>query len=87
MKVYVNLKTNNMTLKEEYIKLRNENKLNVDFLYKYYVDNCKGTPVNFTTFMQVIQFGNTAEIFSTIDKAYNLTTLHNKEGLFLKVVE
>jgi hypothetical protein len=76
-----------MNLKEEYIKLRNENKLNVDFLYKYYLEKTDKTPVTLSVFLQVIQFGNIDEIFKTLDKEYCITTLQDKDGIFIKVVE
>jgi hypothetical protein len=76
-----------MTLKQEYIKIRNSNTLDINFLYKHYLENCKNSPVDFSTFVQVMQFGNPNDLYSALDKAYNLTTIFNKEGVFLKVIE
>jgi hypothetical protein len=73
-----------MNLKEEYIKLRNENKLNVDFLYKYYLSKVDKDPVNFTTFMQVIQFANIDTIFETLDLEFGVNRIYDKEGVFKK---
>lgn len=72
-----------MSLKEEYIKLRNENKLNVDFLYKYYLNKAEKNPVDFTTFMSVIQFANTEAIFETLDLEFGVTRLYDSKGKLL----
>jgi len=72
-----------MTLKEEYIKLRNENKLNIDFLYKYYLNKAEKDPVNFTTFMSVIQFANTEAIFETLDLEFGVTRVYDSNGKLL----
>jgi hypothetical protein len=72
-----------MTLKEEYIKLRNENKLNVDFLYKYYLNKVEKEPVNFTTFMQVIQFANVDIIFETLDSEFGVNRLYDSNGVLM----
>jgi hypothetical protein len=72
-----------MNLKEEYIKLRNENKLNVDFLYKYYLNKVEKEPVNFTTFMQVIQFANVDIIFETLDSEFGVNRLYDSNGVLM----
>jgi hypothetical protein len=72
-----------MSLKEEYIKLRNENKLNVDFLYKYYLNKVEKEPVNFTTFMQVIQFANVDIIFETLDSEFGVNRLYDSNGVLM----
>jgi hypothetical protein len=76
-----------MTLKQEYIKIRNSNTLDINFLYKYYLENCKSNPVDLSTFVKVMQFGNPNDLYSALDKSYNLTAIFNKEGVFLKVIE
>lgn len=72
-----------MNLKEEYIKLRNENKLNVDFLYKYYLNKVEKDPVNFTSFMQVIQFANIEVIFETLDLEFGVNRVYDSNGKLL----
>jgi hypothetical protein len=72
-----------MSLKEEYIKLRNENKLNVDFLYKYYLNKVEKEPVNFTTFMSVIQFANVDIIFETLDSEFGVNRLYDSNGVLM----
>jgi hypothetical protein len=72
-----------MNLKEEYIKLRNENKLNVDFLHKYYLNKVEKDPVNFTTFMQVIQFANVDIIFETLDSEFGVNRVYDSNGVLM----
>jgi hypothetical protein len=72
-----------MSLKEEYIKLRNENKLNVDFLYKYYLNKVEKEPVNFTTFMSVIQFANVEVIFETLDSEFGVNRLYDSNSVLM----
>ena len=72
-----------MTLKEEYIKLRNDNKLNVEFLYKYYLNKVEKEPVNFTQFMQIIQFANTEAIFETLDLEFKVNRLYDSNGVLM----
>ena len=72
-----------MTLKEEYIKLRNDNKLNIDFLYRYYLDKVEKEPINFTQFMQVIQFANTEVIFETLDLEFKVNRVYDSNGVLM----
>ena len=70
-------------LREEYIKLRNDNKLNVEFLYKYYLNKVEKEPVNFTTFMQIIQFSNVEVIFETLDLEFKVNRLYDSNGVLI----
>ena len=70
-------------LRENYISLRKQNKLDVGFLYEYYTDKCKGDPISFTIFMQAIQFANTEVIFETLDLEFDVTRVYDKNGILM----
>jgi hypothetical protein len=38
-------------------------------------------------FMTGIRFINTNELIASLDRDFGLTTLHNKDGNFIKVIE
>jgi len=76
-----------MTLKEKYIKERNNKSFTFETLYEYYLSKVNTDPVNFTTFMGAMQFADMNVIIDTLDKEFGITTLSNKDGGFIKVVE
>jgi hypothetical protein len=76
-----------MTLKEKYIKERNNKSFTFETLYEYYLSKVQTDPVNFTVFMGVMQFADMNVIIDTLDKEFGITTLSNKDGGFIKVVE
>jgi hypothetical protein len=73
----------NDKLKEKYIKARNENKLEIDFLYEYYIKKCNENPVDFNTFMSIIQFADINGIFENLDLEFDVTCIFDSNGKFI----
>lgn len=93
-----------MTIKEKYIKVRNSQKLDNNWLWEYYKqEGGKITDPNefietfYITQEPMILHGMTVghqraerdlgNFFNDMDKKFGLTTLFDKEGNFIKVIE
>jgi len=76
-----------MTLKEKYIKERNNKNFTFETLYEYYLSKVQTDPVSFTIFINAIQFADMNVIVQTLDREFGITTINNKDGGFIKVVE
>lgn len=72
-----------MKYREQYIQMRNTNKFDIGWFYRYYKEN--GGSVDFNVFQMVFQLNEV--VLSGLDKKFELTTLHDKNGNFIKVVE
>lgn len=70
-------------MKEQYIQMRNTNQFDICWFYRYYKEN--GGSVDFNVFQMVFQLNDT--VLSGLDKKFELTSLHDKNGNFIKVVE
>ena len=70
-------------MKEQYIQMRNRGKFDINWFYRYYIE--KGCKLDFNTFQMVFHIDDS--VLSKLDKDFGLTTLHDKEGRFIKVVE
>ena len=75
-----------MTLKQEYIQIRNSQKYEINWFYKYFKEN-GGKASASEVAMVLQQFGSVNEIISFLDKKFELNTLWDKDGQFIKVVE
>ena len=73
-------------MKERYIKMRNEKIIDWQFIYDYSIS--KGYKGNVETFNQAANYLNMfmVGILDSIDKEYELTTLYDKQGIFIKVI-
>ena len=72
-------------MKEDYIKMRNSNQLNMSLLYTIAQEEGLNSPVeHFAMFMQ---FANPSDIIEYLDNKFELTLLYGKDGNFVKVVE
>jgi len=76
-----------MTLKEKYIKERNNKSFTFETLYEYYLSKVQADPVPFTVFMNAMQLSDMNVIVQAIDREFGITTLNDKDGGFIKVVE
>jgi hypothetical protein len=76
-----------MTLKEKYIKERNNKSFTFETLYEYYLSKVQTDPVTFTVFMNAMQLSDMNVIVQAIDREFGITTLNDKDGGFIKVVE
>ncbi len=72
-------------MKEQYIKMRNENRIDAAVLYTFARE--QGFDGDTTTFMVAMQFMNIEEMFSAIDRKFELTLLFDKNNKFIKVIE
>ena len=76
-----------MTLKEKYINERNNKNFTLETLYEYYLSKVQTDPVKFKVFINAMQFADMNVIVDTMDREFGITTLSNKDGGFIKVVE
>jgi hypothetical protein len=76
-----------MTLKEKYINERNNKNFTFETLYEYYLSKVQTDPISFTVFINAMQFADINVIVETMDREFGITTLNNKDGGFIKVVE
>lgn len=72
-----------MKYREQYIQMRNTNQFDIGWFYRYYKEN--GGSVDFNVFQMVFQLNEV--VLSGLDKKFELTTVHDKNGNFIKVVE
>lgn len=72
-----------MENKQQYIQMRNRGKFDINWFYRYYIE--KGGKLDFNTFQMVFHIDDS--VLGKLDKDFGLTTLHDKEGRFIKVVE
>jgi hypothetical protein len=72
-------------MKEDYIKMRNSNQLNVGLLYTLAKE--EGLTAAPDQFAMAMTFANINEIICHLDRKFKLTLVCNKNGDFVKVVE
>lgn len=69
-------------MKDEYIKMRNSGNYNINWFHKYY-----DKPIDIHNFTAVFKMGDLNLILEHLDKQFNLTTLTDSNGKFIKVCE
>lgn len=72
-------------MKEQYIKMRNENRIDAAVLYTF--ARKQGFDGDTNAFMMAMQFMNIEEMFSAIDRKFELTLLFDKNNKFIKIIE
>jgi hypothetical protein len=72
-------------MKEQYIKMRNSNQLDMSLLYTYAREQGLNLPPD--QFSIAMQFASPSEIIEYLDHKFELTLLYKKDGSFIKVVE
>jgi hypothetical protein len=72
-------------MKEQYIKMRNSNQLDMSLLYTYAREQGLNLPPD--QFSIAMQFASPSEIIEYLDHKFELTLLYGKDGNFIKVVE
>ena len=72
-------------MKEQYIKMRNSNQLDMNLLYTYAREQGLNLPPD--QFSIAMQFASPTEIIEYLDHKFELTLLYKKDGSFIKVVE
>ena len=72
-------------MKEQYIQMRNKQELDNRFLWNYYKEQ-GGKMQNPNEFLQLFyQVTDLSGLFDYLDKKFELTTLWDKNGNFIKV--
>ncbi len=71
---------------KEYIKMRNNGKYDLQWFYKYFIEN-GGARIDVNSFSQSIQFYGLDSVIQSLDSKLGLTKLETKEGVFIKIVE
>jgi len=81
-------------MKEEYIKMKNSNKWDLNWFYKYFLEHGgKASPQEFATIFQQLYDLNT--VIRDLDVEFGIVSLHapveagsnSKVGKFIKVIE
>lgn len=73
------------SLKEQYIKMRNSNRIDAAVLYTFARE--QGFNGDTLAFMQAMQFWDINEMFGAIDRKLGLTLLFDKNNKFIKIIE
>lgn len=72
-------------MREQYIKMRNENRIDAAVLYTFACE--QGFEGDTLAFMQAMHFYDINEMLGVIDKKLGLTILFDKNNKFIKVIE
>jgi hypothetical protein len=72
-------------MKEDYIKMRNKKIVDTNFFYQYAL--LKGFKGTFAEFNAGAIHLMVDHAFDHLDREFELTTLHDKQGNFIKIVE
>jgi hypothetical protein len=73
-------------MKQDYVKMRNTGKYNINWFYKYFVEN-GGKRIDINLFSQLFNMIDSSEVLRFLDMKFNLTKLEDKEGNLIKIVE
>ena len=73
-------------MKKEYIEMRNKGKYNINWFYKYFIEN-GGERIDINTFGQLFNMINLNDVLRFLDVKFNLTKLEDSEGNLIKIVE
>lgn len=72
-------------MKEQYIKMRNSNQLDMSLLYTY--AQSQGLKLDPNQFMLGMQFADVQELIEHLDRKFELTSLFDKDNNFVKIVQ
>ena len=72
-------------MKEQYIKMRNSNQLDMSLLYTY--AQSQGLKLDPNQFMLAMQFADVQELIEHLDRKFELTSLFDKDNNFVKIVQ
>ena len=73
-------------MKQEYIKMRNSGKYNINWFYRYFIEN-GGQKINLDVFNQVFNMGNLNDVLRNLDSKFSLNKLEDNKGNLIKIVE
>jgi hypothetical protein len=72
-------------MKQEYIKMRNTKQYNLNWFYRYYLESSKDN-IDINTFAMILNQVSLDNILEHIDKQFELTTLTDNNGKFIKIL-
>ena len=73
-------------MRQEYIKMRNSGKYNVNWFYRYYLES-GGSDIDIQRFLFVFNSVPLNDILSHVDKKYNLTTVYDGDRFICAVTD
>lgn len=73
-------------MKHEYISMRNKNQFDINWFYKYFLEN-GGAKIDLNSFSNLFALQKFETVIEWLDYKFNLTRLYNKEGNLIKIVE
>lgn len=73
-------------MKQEYISMRNKNQFDINWFYKYFLEN-GGTRIDLNSFSNLFALQRIETIVDYLDSKFELTRLYDKEGNLIKIVE
>jgi len=71
---------------EEYIKMRNSGRYDINWFYKHYLDNAR-KHIDINTFSMIFNSVDLNNILQHIDRKFKLNVITDSNGNFIKVVE
>lgn len=71
-------------MKEQYIVMRNKDRYEINWFYRYYLSN-GGKDIPLHTFDIIFRTANIDQVLERIDKEYELTSLHDVQGKLIKI--
>lgn len=71
---------------EEYIKMRNSGRYDINWFYKYYLENSKDN-IDIHTFSAIFNMVDLNNILQHIDHKFKLNVITDANGNFIRVVE
>jgi hypothetical protein len=72
-------------MKTEYIKMRNSGQYRLEWFHEYY--NSLKPNIDINNFSMVFNMGNLDIVLEHLDKQFQLTTLIDNNGKFIKICE
>ena len=69
----------------EYIKMRNSGQYRIEWFFDYYNKN-NGKQISIQEFNAVFNMADLGQILTDMDKKFELTSLLDKKGKFIKII-
>lgn len=73
-------------MKDRYIAMRNSGRYDINWFYQHYLENTD-KHISIDKFSMIFNMVDLNNILTHIDNKFKLTTLHDKDGNFIKVVK
>lgn len=68
-----------MDYREEYLKMRRSSNYDINWFYKYYIDNCNNA-VSLKDFVMIFQLGNFEDVIRFMDYKLRINILVDSNG-------